>query len=129
MGARSRRISGSLVAVLSCASLFAPPARAQRAISGYALNVGTWSGDSPLAEGSAADFQRLRLMAEPAWGPVRIELAWDHLAVLQQPAAVGVGLLAWGWSRRRVESDAGVPSELDAELDRRVDAELRRFEP
>ncbi|HEY7471878.1 MAG TPA: hypothetical protein VIE68_05975 [Gemmatimonadota bacterium] len=66
----------------------------QAAVTGYALNVGTWSGDSPLAEGGAADLQRFRLMAEPVLGPVRFDLAWDHLAILQRPAAVGAGLLS-----------------------------------
>ena len=43
--------------------------------------------------------------------------------------AVGVGLIAWGWSRRRSGDDeTATPPELDAELERRVDAELRRFE-
>jgi cytochrome c-type biogenesis protein CcmH len=40
---------------------------------------------------------------------------------------VGVGLLAWGWSRRRVEDDVGEPP-LDPELDRRVEDELARFD-
>jgi hypothetical protein len=81
-------------AIVAAALLAASPAFAQRAVTGYALNVGTWTGDSPLAEGGWADFQRLRLMAEPEWGPLRVELAWDHLAILQRPAAVGVGLLS-----------------------------------
>jgi hypothetical protein len=88
------RAAATFVAVLVAPLLIASPGLAQRAISGYALNVGTWSGDSPLAEGGAADFQRFRLMAEPDWGPVRFELAWDHLAILQRPAAVGAGFLS-----------------------------------
>ena len=87
---------GSLSAcALSAAGLLlAAPAFAQRAVTGYALNVATWSGDSPLAESGAADFQRLRLMAEPVLGPLRFDLAWDHVAILQRPAAVGAGLLS-----------------------------------
>jgi cytochrome c-type biogenesis protein CcmH len=40
--------------------------------------------------------------------------------------AAGVGALAWGWSRQRRElaEEPGV----DAELDRRIDAELDRFD-
>jgi cytochrome c-type biogenesis protein CcmH len=40
-------------------------------------------------------------------------------------AAVVVALLAWRWSRRRVD-EAAAP--LDPELERRLDAELARFE-
>jgi cytochrome c-type biogenesis protein CcmH len=40
--------------------------------------------------------------------------------------AVGVGALAWGWSRRRGDDDGALP--LDPELDRRVDDELARFD-
>jgi cytochrome c-type biogenesis protein CcmH len=41
--------------------------------------------------------------------------------------ALGVGALAWGWSRQRRD---GAPAEpaLDAELARRVDDELARFD-
>jgi cytochrome c-type biogenesis protein CcmH len=41
--------------------------------------------------------------------------------------AVGVGALAWGWSRRRPDDD-GTGSSLDPELERRVDDELARFD-
>jgi hypothetical protein len=89
------------------------PALAQRPITGYALNVGTWSGDSPLAEGGGAAFQRLRLMAEPSLGPLRFDLAWDQLAILQRPANVGAGLLS-------SQSSASNWLDLDKELvDRR----------
>ena len=48
--------------------------------------------------------------------------------------AVGLGALAWAWSRRRDAEDgrdAGAPTgddSLDPELERRVDDELARFE-
>ncbi len=41
-------------------------------------------------------------------------------------AAVVVALLVWRWSRRREEGDG--PAPLDPELERRVDAELARYE-
>lgn len=41
--------------------------------------------------------------------------------------AVAVGALAWSWSRRRDDVEP-VPAALDPELERRVDAELARFE-
>ena len=41
--------------------------------------------------------------------------------------AVGVGALAWGWSRRRGDLDDDEPP-LDPELDRRIDDELERLD-
>ena len=56
-------------------------------------------------------------------------LAWLVPLGILAAGAVGVGLIAWGWSRRRSgDSETATPPELDAELERRVDAELRRFE-
>ena len=46
-------------------------------------------------------------------------------------AAVGLGALAWAWSRKRDAGDVGEPGDgdpLDPELERRVDEELARFE-
>jgi cytochrome c-type biogenesis protein CcmH len=55
-------------------------------------------------------------------------LAWLVPLGVLVAGAVGVGLIAWGWSRRRTDSEEATPAALDAELERRVDAELRRFE-
>jgi cytochrome c-type biogenesis protein CcmH len=55
-------------------------------------------------------------------------LAWLVPFALLVAGAVGVGLVVWAWSRRRGEADTGPPAELDPDLERRVDAELRRFE-
>ena len=52
-------------------------------------------------------------------------LAWLLPLVGVAFAALVVGLLAWRWSRRRVEEPA---APLDPELERRLDAELARFE-
>ena len=54
-------------------------------------------------------------------------LAWLVPLGVLVAGAVGVGLIAWGWSRRRGDGEAAAP-ELDPELERRVDAELRRYE-
>ena len=57
-------------------------------------------------------------------------LAWLVPLGVLVAGAVGVGRIAWGWSRRRGDGGADdAPAALDAELERRVDAELRRFEP
>ena len=57
-------------------------------------------------------------------------LAWLLPLGLLVAGALGVGVIAWGWSRRR--DDAGEEDAdtrpLDPELERRVDAELERYE-
>jgi len=55
-------------------------------------------------------------------------LAWLVPFAVLVAGAIGVGLVVWAWSRRREEGDTGPPAALDPELERRVDAELRRFE-
>ena len=57
-------------------------------------------------------------------------LAWLLPLGLLVAGALGVGVLAWGWSRRREggEADDEPPDRLDPELERRLDAELERFD-
>jgi cytochrome c-type biogenesis protein CcmH len=56
-------------------------------------------------------------------------LAWVVPLAVLLGGALGVGLIAWGWSRRRADGDgSGSDAKLDPELERRVDAELQRFE-
>jgi cytochrome c-type biogenesis protein CcmH len=43
-------------------------------------------------------------------------------------AAVGVGALAWRWSRRRADENEPPGPALEPELESRLDAELARFE-
>jgi cytochrome c-type biogenesis protein CcmH len=53
-------------------------------------------------------------------------LAWLVPLGVFVAGALGVGAIAWGWSRRRVgEAPAAA---LDPALERRVDAELERFD-
>jgi hypothetical protein len=49
------------------------------AIRGYYLNVGLWSDSTPFNPGGFADVNRLRLMSQPAIGPVDIEVAYEHV--------------------------------------------------
>jgi len=53
-------------------------------------------------------------------------LAWLLPLALLGAGAVGVGAIAWGWSRRRGEPD--LAEAVDPELERRLDAELERFD-
>ena len=71
---------------------------------------------------------RPAVLAEPPKSGFDL-LAWLVPLGILAAGAVGVGVIAWGWSRRRSgEGETATPPELDAELERRVDAELRRFE-
>lgn len=53
-------------------------------------------------------------------------LAWLVPLGLLGAGGVGVAALAWGWSRRRGEPDAG--AAVDPELERRLDDALDRFD-
>ncbi len=56
-------------------------------------------------------------------------LAWLLPLGLLAAGALGVAIVAWGWSHRRGagEEEAAEPP-LDPELERRLDAELERYE-
>ena len=57
-------------------------------------------------------------------------LAWLLPLGLLVAGALGVGVIAWGWSRRRDDpaEEAAEDHPLDPELERRLDAELERYE-
>ena len=57
-------------------------------------------------------------------------LAWLLPLGLLVAGALGVGVIAWGWSRRHDEPDeeAVDAHPLDPELERRLDAELERYD-
>jgi cytochrome c-type biogenesis protein CcmH len=57
-------------------------------------------------------------------------LAWLLPLGLLVAGALGVGIVAWGWSRRGDprDDDEEPPGRLDPELERRLDAELERFD-
>lgn len=68
-----------------------------------------------------------RVLAEPPKSGFDL-LAWVLPLAVLGAGAVGVGLVAWGWRRRRADGELATPAELDPELEQRLDAELRRFE-
>ena len=55
-------------------------------------------------------------------------LAWLVPLGVLVGGALGVGAIAWGWSRRRTDGGPSAEAPLDPELERRLDAELRRFD-
>ena len=86
-----------------------------------------------LAEGKTEAEIRDQLVAQ--FGPAVVAeppkkgfdlLAWLVPLGILAAGAVGVGAIAWGWRRRR--ADEPPPAPLDPALERRVDAELERFD-
>lgn len=86
-----------------------------------------------LAEGATEKQIRDELVAQ--FGPAVVAeppkqgfdlLAWLVPLGILAAGAVGVGAIAWGWRRRREEEPAQAP--LDPALERRLDAELERFD-
>jgi cytochrome c-type biogenesis protein CcmH len=86
-----------------------------------------------LAEGKTEKQIRDELVAQ--FGPAVVAeppkkgfdlLAWLVPLGILAAGAVGVGAIAWGWRRRR--ADEPPPPPLDPTLERRLDAELERFD-
>jgi cytochrome c-type biogenesis protein CcmH len=67
------------------------------------------------------------ILAEPSKHGFNL-LAWVLPFVGIGLGALGLGVLAWRWSRSREPAAAPEGALLDPELDRRVDEELARFE-
>ena len=99
----------------------APVARRMKAIIRARLAAG--ASESEIKAELVDQFGR-GVLAEPPKHGFDL-LAWVLPLGGVAAGVVGVGALAWGWSRRR--DDDGVPP-LDPELDRRVDDELARFD-
>jgi len=86
-----------------------------------------------LAEGATEKQIKAELVAQ--FGPAVVAeppksgfdlLAWLVPIGILAAGAVGVGAIAWGWSRRHVEEAPCEP--LDPDLERRLEAELERFD-
>ncbi len=86
-----------------------------------------------LAEGATEKQIKAELVAQ--FGPAVVAeppkqgfdlLAWLVPLGILAAGAVGVGAIAWGWRRRRAEEPP--PEPLEPALERRLDAELERFD-
>jgi cytochrome c-type biogenesis protein CcmH len=145
-------VSARVAVVLTCALLAAPAALAGPSPSDLeaefvcpTCKTTLDQSDSPiarrmkqvirtrLAEGATEKQIRDELVAQ--FGPAVVAeppkkgfdlLAWLVPLGILAAGAVGVGAIAWGWRRRRAEDPP--PGPLDPALERRLDAELDRFD-
>ena len=87
-----------------------------------------------IAAGATEDEIKAELVAQ--FGPAVIAeppksgfdlLAWLVPLGILAAGALGVGVVAWSWSRRRPDDPVG--EALDPALERRLDAELERYDP
>jgi len=86
--------------LLVLAALFAAkPLLAQsKPVTFYYQNVPLWSQETELIEGNLTDFNRFRVMSDPAWGNFSFRVAYEQVANLRQNATRGifVGLVPSG---------------------------------
>jgi hypothetical protein len=92
-------VSGRATLALLFTIVGAARAHAQQLpeIRGYYLNVPLWNDSTPFAVGGFGDLQRLRLMTEPALGPLDLEVAYEHLLSYSERAvSAAVGSIIGG---------------------------------
>ncbi len=53
-------------------------------VRGYYLNVPVWSDSTDFAVGGFSDINRLRLMSQPAWGQLALDVAYEHVATYSE---------------------------------------------
>jgi hypothetical protein len=60
-------------------------------LRGYYLNVASAAGEGPFSSAAVSDLQRLRLMLEPAFGPVSFDVAYEHVFDVTSADEAGFG--------------------------------------
>ena len=60
-------------------------------VSAYYFNLVSGSGDSPVGDAGASNFQRLRLMWAPDVGPLALDVAYEHALLLNSTDVLGTG--------------------------------------
>ena len=79
------RAAAAAAVVAGLAALGPNPARAQSSwLTGYLQTGPLFAGPTPFTDASASVFNRLRLTAEPVFGPLAVEVAWDHALTVRQ---------------------------------------------
>lgn len=85
----------ALAALLPALLCFGSPARGQIPLpwlSGYYLTVPLWSDAGPLSVGGFGNVQRLRFMADPSFGPVAFDVAYEQFISWSAKAGGGPGI-------------------------------------
>jgi len=86
---RALRSSAAVLAGL----LWATGLRAQSGVHGYALDVAQANARRGPIRSGFADFARIRLMAAPAAGPLRLDLAYEQTLVVRSRPEAGASFL------------------------------------
>ena len=82
----------ALIASVICVALGAADLRGQFLdVSAYYFNLVSGSGDSPVSDAGASNFQRLRLMWAPDVGPLTLDVAYEHTLLLNSTDVLGTG--------------------------------------
>ena len=82
----------ALIASVICVALGAADLRGQFLdVSAYYFNLVSGSGDSPVSDAGASDFQRLRVMWAPDVGPLALDVAYEHTLLLNSTDVLGTG--------------------------------------
>ena len=82
----------ALIASVICVALGAADLRGQFLdVSAYYFNLVSGSGDGPVSEAGASNFQRLRLMWAPDVGPLALDVAYEHALLLNSTDVLGTG--------------------------------------
>jgi hypothetical protein len=58
-------------------------------IQGYYLNVAFAADGTPLSDAALSDFQRLRIMTAPTYGPLAFDVAYEHRLTVSTAAGTG----------------------------------------
>ena len=81
-----------MIAAVACLALGAVATQGQLPdVSAYYFNLASGSGDSPVSEAGASDFQRARIMSAPAVGPLALDLAYEHTLLWSGRGVAGTG--------------------------------------
>ena len=84
----------ALIASVICVALGAADLRGQLLdVSAYYFNSVSRSGDSPVNDAGASDFQRLRIMWAPAAGPLALDVAYEHTLLLKGRDVLATGVV------------------------------------
>jgi hypothetical protein len=90
-GVAASRAAAVIGVLLPAATLVLPLSgiAQERDLRGYYLNVATGSAEGAFSPSGVSDFQRLRIMTSPAFGPVETDVAYEHSLSLVSDSELG----------------------------------------